>query len=181
MSATGHPVNIPNTLTAARLLALIPVVYLFRAGHEIAAAALFLGAMLTDCVDGWYAKKYRQETALGLYLDPVVDKVVVIVLMYELAGAGRLSLIIPHLFLVRELLQNAVRAAAARHGEVVGANWMGKTKAVLQTALVTWGLAAGLRGGGPLQDGLEPAAWVVLGISWLFFARFLWTNRKLLL
>ncbi|MFC1462063.1 CDP-alcohol phosphatidyltransferase family protein [Verrucomicrobiota bacterium] len=178
MNETRHPLNIPNTLTIARLLAVVPVIYLSRTGQEPAAAALFVVAMLTDCLDGWYAKRHGQETALGLYLDPVVDKIVILALLYELAHTGRIDWVVSHLFLARELLQNAVRNAAARQGQVVGANWMGKTKAVLQTALVAWGLALPALGNGLPGDALKVAAWLVLGVSWCFFARFLWLNRS---
>ena len=57
---------------------------------------------------------------------------------------------------------------------------MGKTKAILQTALVSWGLALPAVGGGMLEEGLRPAAWIVLGISWCFFAVFVTWNRRLL-
>jgi len=180
MKAARHPFNIPNTLTIARLLAVFPVICLARAGHGAAAAALFVAAMLTDCFDGWYAKRHGRETALGLYLDPVADKIVILALLYELAHAGNIDWAVPHLFLARELLQNAVRNAAARRGQVVGANWMGKTKAILQTVLVAWGIAAPALRAGPLQDGVRPAAWIVLAVAWCFFARFAWVNKKLL-
>jgi len=141
--------------------------------------------MLTDCVDGWLAKRLGQCTSLGLYLDPVVDKVVILVLLYELARGRLIHGAVPHLFLARELLQNGVRAAAAARGTVVGANWMGKSKACLQTALVAWGLmmpglavrlpAAGKR----LAGALDVSAWAVLGLAWCFFAVFVYRNRRL--
>lgn len=179
MSKAGHLFSIPNTLTVARLLAVLPVICLFRLGHGPAAAGLFIVAMLTDCIDGWYAKRYGQETPLGLYLDPVVDKIVILALLYELANAGYINWAVPHLLLTRELLQNAVRAAASRRGQVIGANWMGKTKAVLQTVLVSWGLTLPTVGGGLLEKGLGPAAWIVLGISWWFFVVFAARNKHL--
>ena len=176
--------TVPNLLTLARLASLPIVTVLARRGQVVAAAAVFLAGMGTDVLDGWLAKKLKQQTRLGLYLDPVVDKIVILVLLYELSYTGLLQAVVPHLFLVRELLQNAVRAVAAGRGAVVGANWMGKTKAVLQTVLIAWGLLLPA-----LVDRLPGAAgisccrafhamvWGVLLMTWCFFGVFLCWNR----
>ncbi len=168
--------TLPNLLTLSRLAALPAVIGLARAGHSTWAAGVFLAAMLTDCFDGWLARRLDQRSELGLYLDPVVDKIVVLTLFYELVHQGVVPIAVPHLFLARELLQNGVRAAAASRGTVVGANWMGKTKAALQTAVLFWGLL--LPDSGP---GVAFAAWAVLLLSWGFFFVFLSWNRQLLL
>lgn len=180
--------TIPNLLTLGRLAALPVVIVLFRSGMHLAAAAVFLVAMLTDCLDGWLARRLNQRTALGLYLDPVVDKILVLTLFYELAYAALIPWTIPHLFLARELLQNAVRTVGATHGTVVGANWMGKTKALLQTIVLACGLAvpqwlpdAGTAMASPLLQALRAASWLVLILSWCFFVVFVYWNRGLLL
>jgi CDP-diacylglycerol--glycerol-3-phosphate 3-phosphatidyltransferase len=179
--------TVPNLLTASRLLALPFIIALCRSGHSLGAVLVFVAAMLTDCIDGWLARRLNQTSRLGLYLDPVVDKAVVLTLFYELAAGRMLPTAIPHLFLVRELLQNGVRAAAATGGQIVGANWMGKTKAALQSTLLGFGL------GMPwLADRMSPdtfmnletlwrwACWAVLVLSWIFFGMFLFRNRGLL-
>ncbi|TFH13763.1 MAG: CDP-alcohol phosphatidyltransferase family protein, partial [Lentisphaerales bacterium] len=61
--------TVPNLLTFCRLLALPAVILLFRYDHFIAASLLFLGAMLTDVIDGWLARLMDQRSRLGLYLD----------------------------------------------------------------------------------------------------------------
>lgn len=184
MSRTVTILTIPNLLTAGRLLALPFVVLLFRCGHGVAAAVLFAAAMLTDCLDGWIAKRLDQRTALGLYLDPVVDKIVILVLFYELAHAHLIGIVAAHLFLARELLQNAVRVTASAAGEVVGANWMGKVKAFLQTVVITAALAApqiahASRPGahGTLFDSIRAAVWAILALTWCFFGLFVFRNR----
>jgi len=175
-------VSIPNLLTILRIAALPVIITLFRTGRHVSAAAVFFVVMLTDCVDGWLARKLNQQTTLGLYLDPVVDKIVLIVLLYELARAGLIDTAIAYLFLARELLQNAVRAVAALGGEVVGANWMGKTKAAFQTGLITVGLALpGFSGPGERSQVLfAVSAWALLALTWCFFGMFACRNRKAL-
>jgi len=142
--------------------------------------------MITDSVDGWLARRLDQETALGLYLDPVVDKIVIVALFYELARAGLVNWAVPHLFLTRELLQNAVRAAAATRGAVVGSNWMGKAKALLQIVLITWGLLIPTVGHWApelvirhVDACFAVATWTVVALAWSFLGRFLYLNRRL--
>ena len=71
-------------------------------------------------------------------------------------------------------------------GHVVGANWMGKSKAALQTTLITWGLLLPwLASSAPRWIAHLDALWVwlcwaVLLLSWGFFAIFLYWNRALL-
>ncbi len=177
--------SVPNLLTFLRLLLLPLAVWLFRIGRPTAAAALFVVAMLTDCFDGFLASLLSQRTALGSYLDPVVDKIVILVFFYELAFAGILPFAIAHLFLARELLQNGIRAAAASRGKVIGANWMGKTKSALQSTVITACLLEeaitgvfGLSDAASYRLACSYAAWAVLALSWLFFIRFAAINRS---
>jgi len=165
--------TLPNLLTLSRLAALPVVIALSRAGHPAWAAGVFLAAMLTDCFDGWLARRLDQRSLLGLYLDPVVDKIIVLALFYELGHQGLVPIAVPHFLLARELLQNGVRAAAASCGTVVGANWMGKAKAASQTAVFFWGLLLPEPG-----SGVAVAAWALLLLSWGFFVAFLIWNRK---
>ena len=177
--------TIPNLLTFARLAALPFVIALSRAGHPTASAVVFLIAMLTDCFDGLLAKRLNQHSVFGLYLDPVVDKIVLLSLFYHLAFVDVLFPAVAHLFLVRELLQNGVRSVAAAHGDVVGANWMGKTKASLQTILIAWGLLIPAFATSPstsevIQAAFNVSAHLVLAVSWCFLAVFVHRNRLLL-
>jgi len=71
---TGDAWNIPNSLTLLRIL-LIPVfVGLMLYGWYEPALAVLLGAGLTDALDGTIARAANQRTKLGMYLDPLADK-----------------------------------------------------------------------------------------------------------
>ena len=178
--------NIPNLLTVLRLAALPVIAWLFRSGYYSMASGVFVVTMLTDCVDGWIARRLNQRSALGMYLDPVVDKIVVLALLYELSYGGVIDIAVAHLLLARELLQNGVRAVASGRGTVVGANWMGKTKMVLQSILIGMGLLLPLITGeaGPLGRalgaGVHVLAWSVLALAWMFFGVFVYWNRAVL-
>ena len=82
--------NLPNALTASRLLAIPVLMVLLVArfpGHDQVAAAVFVAASLTDTLDGNLARRRGQVTELGKFLDPLADKLfilsVLIVLVQE--------------------------------------------------------------------------------------------------
>lgn len=68
------PMNIPNSLTILRIL-LIPVYIgcMTYGAYGLALVALLL-AGLTDAIDGLIARKWNQQTRLGMFLDPLADK-----------------------------------------------------------------------------------------------------------
>ena len=72
--------TIPTWLTLARI-ALIPVLvvmyYLEYRWSNVAATAVFVAAAATDWLDGWIARRYRQFSKFGAFLDPVADKLMV--------------------------------------------------------------------------------------------------------
>ena len=72
-------INLPTSLTLLRI-ALIPVMMIFHyMGYPFIAATIFGLAGLTDWADGYYARKLNLESRLGAFLDPVADKLIVIV------------------------------------------------------------------------------------------------------
>lgn len=82
--------NIPNTITLARII-LVPVIFWFLISGEVKAAFfVFLIAGVSDAVDGFLAKRYGWVTELGKYLDPVADKLMIVSLFIALGIAGKL-------------------------------------------------------------------------------------------
>lgn len=66
--------NIPNLLTICRIL-LVPIfINLLIYGYYLSALLIFLLAGLTDSLDGFIARTSNKKTALGTYLDPMADK-----------------------------------------------------------------------------------------------------------
>ncbi|BCR05153.1 CDP-alcohol phosphatidyltransferase [Desulfuromonas versatilis] len=80
--------NLPNVLTLSRIL-LIPVFLIGIIYNWLSLAlALFVLAGLTDLLDGYLARRMHQTTALGAYLDPVADKLLMTVAFIALAATG---------------------------------------------------------------------------------------------
>jgi CDP-diacylglycerol--glycerol-3-phosphate 3-phosphatidyltransferase len=129
--------NLPNTLTLARI-ALIPlIVVLLHFPEPLAclwAAVLFLLAALTDLVDGWYARSRGLVTNLGKFLDPLADKLLVLSVLVMLVDLGWVPGWIVIVILARETAVTGMRAIASDMGTVVAADRYGKLKTILQIA-----------------------------------------------
>ncbi len=82
--------NIPNILTLLRLLAAPAVAIMFlyfsRPWADWFALILFVGAAITDYVDGYLARAWKQESKFGAMLDPIADKAMVIIALLVITG-----------------------------------------------------------------------------------------------
>lgn len=73
--------NIPNSITLARIILVIPLMYLLyqpENNYQWIAFIIFIIAAATDWLDGYLARKLNQITELGKFLDPLTDKILVI-------------------------------------------------------------------------------------------------------
>lgn len=133
--------NLPNWLTVARI-ALIPLLVLFFylpvAWGGLAAVLTFLLAALTDALDGYLARKLRQTSAPGAFLDPVADKLLVAVaLILVIDRMDTLWVTLPALIIIwREIAVSALREwmASVGHQDAVAVSWAGKLKTAMQMA-----------------------------------------------
>ncbi len=114
--------NIPNLLTLLRI-ALIPVFILFfylpvSYGNQV-CAAIFALAAITDWLDGYLARRLRQMSAFGAFLDPVADKLMVATALILVVQADPTpALAIPAIIIVgREMSVSALREWMAGIGE----------------------------------------------------------------
>lgn len=96
--------NVPNAITIVRL-ALVPVTaYLLWRGAYGLALVLFASAALSDLVDGFIARTFNQSTALGAVLDPIADKLIVVVVTVLLAWQGLLPLWLAGAIILRDII-----------------------------------------------------------------------------
>lgn len=102
--------NIPNLLSALRILMVPAFVLVFFHGGEHAmywAALIFLLAAVTDFLDGYIARRFNFITNLGRILDPAGDKLMTLAMVTCLALRGIIPGWIPWFFLVKEILMTA--------------------------------------------------------------------------
>jgi len=127
--------NLPNTLSILRLV-FIPVIVIClyfpgRLGSFL--AALFFGAAaITDLLDGFYARKHKEITSLGKFLDPLADKLLVSVTMIMLITLNRIPALIVILIIAREMAVTGLRGIAVVEGTVIAAHSLGKYKTIFQ-------------------------------------------------
>lgn len=136
------PVNIPNTLTWARI-ALIPIfvgvfylpdAWLGPMAKNITATVIFVVAAITDWFDGYLARTLEQTSDFGAFLDPVADKLMVAAALILLVQLGRLDAIVAVVMIGREITISALREWMARVGQSasVAVATIGKFKTAAQ-------------------------------------------------
>lgn len=157
--------NIPTWITVSRLLA-VPIVlyglYQPTSSWRWLVFGIFLLAASTDWVDGYLARKLNQVTELGKFLDPLVDKLLVLAPLLALIELGLVPAWGVFLILARELTVAGWRVSPKLQGrtEISGANRWGKLKTVTQIAAIAVLVA-------PLP---APATQVGLVLFWLSVA-----------
>jgi len=136
----GIPLNIPNAITLFRLV-LIPVFiaafFLPDFGWKhLLLTALFFIAGVSDWFDGYLARRLRQQSDFGAFLDPVADKLMVATAMALLVNVhpGALMALPAVVIIGREIAVSALREWMANLGEnaTVKVNFMGKVKTFTQ-------------------------------------------------
>ena len=136
--------NLPTYLTLSRI-ALIPVfgvfLYLPQDWTYPVSASLFAIAAITDWLDGYLARKWNQETEFGAFLDPVADKLMVVIAMVLIIVKYPTFLVtLAGLIIIsREIIVTALREWMAGLGRrsVVAVSQIGKWKTGMQiTALI---------------------------------------------
>ena len=129
-------INLPTALTLLRI-AMIPVmVALHYMNYPFAAATVFGLAGLTDWADGYYARKLNLESRLGAFLDPVADKLIVIVaLLLIVEREANYWITLAAIAIVgREIIISALREWMAETGQraKVAVAFIGKVKTTAQ-------------------------------------------------
>ncbi|WP_417848504.1 CDP-diacylglycerol--glycerol-3-phosphate 3-phosphatidyltransferase [Thalassoglobus sp.] len=131
--------NLPNAITFSRLiLAFVVLAMLDMTEWWITCTAIFVFAVSTDFLDGYFARKWNQVTVLGRIMDPFVDKVII---------GGTLIFLIPHpesgvcawlTFIVigREMFVTGLRSVLEGHGVDFSAKWSGKIKMIVQSITI---------------------------------------------
>ncbi len=123
--------NLPNIITISRIL-IIPIIFsllFFREEiYGIYAAAFFLLAIVSDFIDGYIARKKKLVTNLGIFLDPIADKLLVVTILIMLIPLGRIPAWVVVIIIFREIFITGLRAIAGEKGIVISAGMEGKWK-----------------------------------------------------
>jgi CDP-diacylglycerol---glycerol-3-phosphate 3-phosphatidyltransferase len=128
--------NLPNSITLSRLLGIPLILYgLYQPGlvWQWLAIGIFIIAAATDWLDGYLARKLDLVTDLGKFLDPLVDKLLVLLPLLVAIDLHRVPAIGVCIILARELTIAGWRVGGT---QVTGANMWGKVKTVVQIVAI---------------------------------------------
>ncbi|MDX2264006.1 MAG: CDP-diacylglycerol--glycerol-3-phosphate 3-phosphatidyltransferase [Hyphomicrobiales bacterium] len=142
--------GLANLLTFARLAAVpaLAAVMFFVEGEAAnwAALAIFTAAAVTDFLDGWVARAWGQQSALGRMLDPIADKLIVgaaLLLLVANQTIAGLSVWAALIILSREILVSGLREFLAELNVRVAVTRLAKWKTAVQMAALCFLLAGG--------------------------------------
>lgn len=172
--------NLPNYITLGRIVfvpllvvvLLTPVAeYWFGLNAYALAIVIFLVAAVSDIFDGQLARRRKQVSTLGKFLDPVADKLLIsaaLIVLVEKHLAPSWAVVV---ILGREFIITGLRSIAASEGVVIEAQSLGKIKMWAQCVAVVALLVAAANGVVPVSNfGLDyPAAfWQVPEVQTAF-------------
>jgi CDP-diacylglycerol---glycerol-3-phosphate 3-phosphatidyltransferase len=142
--------NLPNLLTLIRIF-LVPLVVAalvqqnlrlqignkLLVANDFFAVTVFLAAAVTDLLDGYLARRWKQVTTVGTLLDPVADKLLISAALISLVEIRLLPGWMAILIIGREFAVSGLRSIAAAEGYTIKAGELGKSKMMLQVIGVT--------------------------------------------
>ena len=135
--------TIPNILTVLRLLAAPGVVVMFlyfnRPWADWFALVLFLGAALTDYIDGFLARAWKQETRFGAMLDPIADKAMVVIALLVITGYAGMTpwILLPATLIVfREVFVSGLREFLGADAGTLKVTRLAKWKTAVQMSAI---------------------------------------------
>jgi CDP-diacylglycerol--glycerol-3-phosphate 3-phosphatidyltransferase len=162
--------NVPNQLTALRLVLSLALFVLIAFEYYLASTVLFVVAAGTDWLDGYWARKYGQVTQLGRILDPFVDKIIVcgtFIFLASVPGSG-VRAWMAVVIVGRELLVTALRSYLEGEGADFSASMSGKLKMAAQclaAALSLFALAKGVERTEALEWAVGISIWLAVALT----------------
>lgn len=127
--------NLPNRITLSRIV-LVPVFLLILSIKikygQFLAAAVFILAASTDGLDGYLARKRKEVTRLGKFMDPLADKLLISAALISLVELRQISAWVAFIIIGREFAVTGLRAIVAAEGVVISASKLGKAKTISQ-------------------------------------------------
>ncbi|MGE5259731.1 MAG: CDP-diacylglycerol--glycerol-3-phosphate 3-phosphatidyltransferase [Actinomycetota bacterium] len=143
----GRMVSLPNLLTYFRIIAIPLLVACFFVHGDWSrwtAMWIFIAAGVSDFLDGYLARAWEQQSAIGRMLDPIADKLIVAAALLMLAADGTIagwSLWAGVIILCREILVSGLREFLSTLSVPVPVTALAKWKTVIQMVAIGFLLA----------------------------------------
>lgn len=173
--------NLPNKLTIARMILIVPFVVCMLTGAEgnlrFLALAIFILASFTDLLDGYLARKNNLVTNFGKFMDPLADKLLVSSAMICLVELHRIPAWIVIIIISREFAISGFRLIASDNGIVIAAGWWGKCKTVVQMFMIMFLIADF---GGVFRTVEQILIWAALALTIISLVDYILKNKQVL-
>jgi cardiolipin synthase len=171
--------TIPNLLTLLRILIVPVFAILVMYGHLVAAFALFVLAALTDLLDGYIARRLNQASSLGAFLDPMADKLLMLVAFVLLGTSRHVALHIPPWLMILAITRDVIIGLFALHAypNYDASNFrpslLGKATAIVEMVVVSLTLLYNATAASQAAGAASRAHWAAplgLFVPWSFYA-----------
>ena len=138
--AAEDNLNLPNLLTFIRII-LVPIIcYMIAIGYMASASAVYSIAAFTDWLDGFLARRWKQETILGKLLDPVADKLLMLPILFLIPhGLWNISAILIFLREIGVVFARFIMTSTSME-KLAGVKFHGKVKATVQYICVIYAI-----------------------------------------
>ncbi|MFC1810768.1 CDP-alcohol phosphatidyltransferase family protein [Patescibacteria group bacterium] len=150
--------NIPNVISVFRGLMvpfIIIILFVDFTYHHYIALFLYIFAMASDLVDGYIARKYKLETPLGRFLDPLADKLISLSMIVTLVYLNIFPLWISLFIIYKDIIIDAVVNLNASLNIFVGAPIGGKLRTLFLSFAIIVGILALAAQDGLFIEGVE--------------------------
>lgn len=136
---SNKALTIPNFISLMRILLITPFVVFFLDGEYLIAAAVIILSGLSDCIDGFIARKFNQESELGKILDPLADKLTLLAVGICLVVIEPYFLPIVIILVSKDILMLIGSTKVVKNGILVPkSKWYGKLGTVMFYVTVTF-------------------------------------------
>jgi len=124
--------TIPNILSTIRLVLAFVIGYLLYTNQKLIAILLIIIAWITDLLDGYLARKLNAISELGKILDPLADKILILLIVLSLLANNTITLVTSLFIILRDvIILLAGLVAARKYKFVIPSNYIGKISAFL--------------------------------------------------
>lgn len=131
--------NVPNILSFLRILLSPVFLFLYLRGDSFSqrlSLIVFFAAVLTDWYDGWHARKYHTITTLGIFIDPLADKVLTSFAFYLFYILGFMPVWMLIIIILRDIVVTVIRSYDEYKGLTMKTSFAAKTKTFVQMTYI---------------------------------------------
>lgn len=131
--------TLSNKITSSRIILAFIFIYFFYTDFwfsYIIALAIFAVASMTDFLDGYIARKRKNVTEFGKFMDPIADKILVLAAFLSFIDLNLVAVWMVIVILSRDFIINGLRFIAAKKGIVLSSNQLARHKTFSQMLVI---------------------------------------------